>query len=113
MTGKGKGSAVLKRLFLPFPLLSEVEKMKAKYSFEMMDLDDGLVAVPVGNGAENFHGVLRVNETAAAVLKLLKQETTEEQIVDSLKQEYSGNQTEITAYVHEFIRKLIEEGIVE
>ncbi len=87
--------------------------MKTKYFFEIMDLDDAKVAVPVGNGAEQFHGVLKVNETAVAILKLLVEDTTEEAIVDALMKEYTGEKAEITGYVHEYIGKLITEGIVE
>lgn len=86
--------------------------MKAKFSFEIMDLDDGMVAVPVGEGAEQFHGVLKVNESALAILTLLKQETSEEEIVNSLLTKYNGDKAVIAEYVHEFIGKLIEEGIV-
>lgn len=87
--------------------------MKAKYTFEIMNLDDSQVAVPVGAGAEEFHGVLKVNETAVAILKQLEQDTTEQQIVDALMKEYSGEKTEIASYVHQFVEKLTAEGIVE
>ena len=87
--------------------------MKAKYMFEIMDLDDGLVAVPVGDGAVQFHGVMKVNETAAAILKLLQQETTENAIVEALLKEYTGDKDEIAGYVREYIEKLKTEGIVE
>lgn len=78
-----------------------------------MELDDGLVAVPVGDGAVQFRGVLKVNETAAAILKLLTTDTTEETIAEELLKEYSGDKEEITNYVHEYIEKLTAEGIVE
>ena len=87
--------------------------MKVKYKFEVMDLDDGLVAVPVGPGAEQFRGVIKVNETAISIFKLLEQETTEESIVESLLKEYTGEKTEITLYVHEFLEKIKAEGILE
>ncbi len=86
--------------------------MKAKYTFEIMDLDDGLVAVPVGDQAEHFNGVLKVNESGVEILKLLEQETTEETIVKSLLEKYDGDEKEISGFVHEFIDKLIAEGIV-
>ena len=87
--------------------------MKAKYSFDIMELDDDQVAVPVGMGAEQFHGVLKVNETAVAILKLLEEETTEDQIVEALLKEYTGDKTDISSYVHEYIERLKAEGIVE
>lgn len=87
--------------------------MKAKYSFEIMELDDGLVAVPVGDGANLFRGVLKVNDTAASILKLLGQDTTEDAVVEAVLKEYAGDKAEITGYVHEYIEKLTAEGIVE
>lgn len=87
--------------------------MKAKFTFEIMELDDSMVAVPVGDGAEQFRGVLKVNDTAAAILKLLEQETSEDAIVASLMKEYSGEKGEICGYVHEYIENLKSEGIVE
>ena len=87
--------------------------MKAKYSFEIMDLDDGLVAVPVGDGAEQFRGVLKVNESAVAILKLLEKETTEEAIVNALMKEYDGEKEAIANFVNEFVETLKTEGVVE
>lgn len=87
--------------------------MKAKYSFEIMELDDGLVAVPVGDGAEQFRGVLKVNESAVAILKLLEKETTEEAIVDALMKEYDGEKEAIANFVNEFVETLKTEGVVE
>ena len=86
--------------------------MKSNYSFEIMNLDDGLVAVPVGGDSHKFNGVLKVNETAAAILKLLENETSEEQIVADLLKEYSGDPEAIRGYVHEYIETLKAEGVV-
>ena len=87
--------------------------MKAKYSFEIMELDDSLVAVPVGGESFQFNGVLKVNETAAAILKLLEKETNEEKIVADLMEEYEGDPDKISEYVHEYLETLIAEGVVE
>ena len=87
--------------------------MKTKYSFEIMELDDEQVAVPVGVGADEFQGVLKINETAAAILKLLEEDTTEERILDQITKQYSGNPEKISESIHEYIQILIKEGIVE
>ena len=88
-------------------------RMKAKYMFEIMDLDDGLVAVPVGGDAYQFNGVLKVNETAVAILKLLEKETSEDEIVSELLKEYTGDPSQIRAFVDEYLEKLKTEGVVE
>ncbi len=91
---------------------NEVNQMKTKYTFEVMELDDGMVAVPIGGGAERFNGVLKVNETGAAILKLLAEETDEARITEALLREYSGEAAEIRGFVREFLDKLTAEGLI-
>lgn len=87
--------------------------MKTKYHFEIMELEDDMVAVPISGNEGQFHGVLKINETAAEILKMLEKDTTEMQIVEDLMQQYSGKEEEIKKYVHEYIETLINEGVVE
>lgn len=87
--------------------------MKAKYAFEIMELDNEKVAVPVGAKAEQFHGVLKVNDTAIAILKQLAQDTSEEKIVEALMQDFDGEKAQIAENVKEFLNVLETEGLVE
>ena len=87
--------------------------MKAKFSFEIINLDDSIVAVPVGGDGQQFDGVLKVNEIASAILKLLEKETTEEQIIENIMHEYDGNADEIRKHVHDFLEYLNTEGVIE
>ena len=87
--------------------------MKTRYSFELMELDDSIVAVPVGKGAEQFRGVLKVNDTAATILKLLEKDTSECMIVEALLKEYSGDKEDIKKYVHDYIEKLRKERFIK
>ena len=87
--------------------------MRAKYTFEIMDLDDDMVAVPIGYNGEQFKGVLKINETASSILRQLETDTTEEKIVDALMLEYSGDRKEIADCVHEFVEYLKAEEVVE
>ena len=87
--------------------------MKCKYIFEKMELDGQIVAVPVGEGASEFHAVLNVNGEAMRVLELLQEETTEQKIVDKLLTEYENTENEIKPLVHEFIERIRQEGLIE
>lgn len=87
--------------------------MKSKYSFEKMELDGEIVAVPVGEGAAELHAVLNVNEEAMRILELLQEETTEENIVAQLMKEYEGKKEEIAPLVSAYIRQLFQEGLLE
>ncbi len=87
--------------------------MKSKYTFEKMELDGEIVAVPVGEGAAELHAVLNVNEEAMRILELLQEETTEENIVAQLMKEYEGKKEDIAPLVSAYIRQLFQEGLLE
>lgn len=46
------------------------------------------IAVATGDEAKNFNGLLRANETAGAILDYLKNETTEDEIVARILEDY-------------------------
>lgn len=87
--------------------------MKSKYVFERMELDDGIVAVPIGENAADFHAVLNLNEEAMRILELLKEDTDEQKVVSQLLTEYSATEEEIKPLVHAFIEQLRQEGLLE
>lgn len=80
--------------------------MKLTMDFEILDLADEMIAVPVGDNADGFHGVLKLNEEAAAIIRLLGQETTAEQIADELLKEYSVSREELLSYINSFVDQL-------
>ena len=86
--------------------------MKLKYEFETTELGDEIIAVPVGDNARDFGGVINLNDSGAAILKLLQKDTTVEQIVSSLLEEYEGTKEEMTAFVEKFIDKLRREELL-
>ncbi len=86
--------------------------MKAKYTFEIMEIDDQMMAVPVGEEADELHGILKLNESAAAILELLKEETSEEEIVQKLLEKYESSEEELKSYVHDYLAELEEAGIL-
>ena len=75
--------------------------MKLKADFITQDIDDTLFLVPVG--AEAFSGIVRSNKTAAFIVNLLKEETTEAQIVDALFECYDAPREEIAADVKQIL----------
>lgn len=85
--------------------------MKLKYNFENMELDDLIVAVPVGEGVQEFRGVVKLNESAAEIFELIKTETNENAVVAELIRRH-GNSPEIAGYVHEVLMCLRNEGVL-
>lgn len=86
--------------------------MKLKYTFENVELDDETMAIPVGEGADSLHAVLRLNDTASDILKLLKNETTEEQVVAEMLKMYEADRDTMAKHVHAFVEKLQAAGVL-
>ena len=87
--------------------------MKSRYTFERMELDGEIVAVPVGKNASELHAVLNLNEEAMRILELLREDTTEEAVTEKLLTEYAGTREEIAPLVHAYIEQLRREGLLE
>ena len=87
--------------------------MKLKYAFEIVNMGEEQVAVPVGENAGNLSGVLKLNPEGAEILDMLKQDTTEDNIVNVLSTKYENDRDELGRYVHDIVRKFFEIGILE
>ena len=80
--------------------------MKSKYKFEILELDDDVVAVPTETNAAGLHGVLKLNKEGAEILRLLADETDENTIVRILSEKYDNDLDSLSEYVHSFVSKL-------
>ncbi len=86
--------------------------MRLKYAFETMKLDDQTVAVPVGDGSEEFHGVVKLNEAAEDIFNLLKEDTTEDAIVEAMADMYDAPKETLAADVHKCVAEFMEKGLL-
>ena len=86
--------------------------MHVKKTLEPMELDDQIVAVPVGELAKEYHGVIKLNETGAFLLEHLKEETTEEALVAALAKEYDGSPEQLSKDVHRYLALFREKGFL-
>lgn len=86
--------------------------MKLRCNFEIMELDDYAIAVPIGEGAEEFRIVIKLNDSAFEIFKLLENETTESSVINELKKRYNADPN-IEENVHSVINYLLAEGVLE
>lgn len=87
--------------------------MKLKYNFVTNEVADKIVAVAVGDDLEKFNGFIKMNKVAADIFNLLKDETTEEEVVAGMQKLYPDEPVdEITNTVKEFTAKLKEAGVL-
>ncbi len=81
--------------------------MKLKYNFVINNVAGETVAVSVGGTADSFNGYIKLNETGAFIFKMLKNDTTRENIIDALGCEYpDASKEDITDSVDTLIEKL-------
>ncbi len=87
--------------------------MKLKYYFESVDMGDENVFVPVGDNANELHGVLKLNSSGKEIVSFLENDTTEENIVSILSEKYGNEHETLATYVHNAIECLRKAGLIE
>lgn len=87
--------------------------MKIKDSFLLKNVAGQNVVVPVGNSVVNFNAAITLNETAAFLWELLKEETTEEVLATELCENYDVTRENAERDVKVFINVLKEHDILE
>ena len=86
--------------------------MRVKDGFILHNIGEEYMAVATGEAAENFNGIVRNNETAAYIFELLQQETTEEAIVDAMRERYDADRSIIERDVKAVIEKMRSAGFL-
>lgn len=88
--------------------------MKLKYNFVTNEVADKIVAVAVGDDLEKFNGFIKMNDTGAYIFNMLKNDVTEEEIVEAMKKDYSdATEEEIKETVSGFVGKLKDADVLE
>ena len=85
--------------------------MKLNKNFISHQLDGQTVIVPAAGA--RFHGLIQGNKTLAAIADCLKNDVTEEQIVDALCARFKGDREIIKEDVAETVRRLKEIGAID
>lgn len=86
--------------------------MHLQYQYETMKIRDIVIVVPVGDGSESTKSILRLNRTAAAIFDLLKEETSEEQIVESLMKRFDVSRETLVRDVHLYIEEFRKKNLL-
>ncbi len=86
--------------------------MKIKPDFEIINVADDYMLVPVGDQMEQFSGTVVINEVSAFLLGLMKTDISEEGLVNALISEYDVDEDTARADVDKTLKKMIEIGII-
>ena len=85
--------------------------MKLSKNFLLHKAGNDTVVVPTGNAG--FSGVVQGNETLGVILDLLKEDTTEQQIIDKMAEQYDAPRAEIEKDVISVISGLRKIGAID
>ena len=87
--------------------------MRLKYTFESVDMGEQKILVPVGDEATEIHGVLKLNKEGLEIAELLKEDISEERIVDILANKYENEREILAKYVHNAIEVMRKADLIE
>lgn len=88
--------------------------MKLKYNFVTNEVAEKIVAVAVGDDLEKFNGFIKMNDVGAYIFNMLKNDVTEDEIVEAMKKDFEdATEEEIREAVKEFTDKLSESDVIE
>lgn len=87
--------------------------MKIKEGFIKRQVGERVVVVPIGEAAKNFHGMINLNETGGELWDLLKENTDEDKLLESMLEIYEIEPEQAQKSMEAFLKKLRETGVLE
>lgn len=87
--------------------------MRLKKGFVCHQVGGEHMAVAAGEAADVFHGLIRNNETADVIYRMLLRETTQQEITEALYEQYDAPKEVISQDVERFLAQLREAGFLD
>lgn len=87
-------------------------KMKMNENFEILEIDNDYMAIPIKEEAEKFSGVVALSEEAAFLIKNMKNDRTIDELVDLLISEYNVERDVAKKDVIEFTKLIDDMGLL-
>lgn len=86
--------------------------MKIEPNFEIVQIADDYMLVPVGDKIEQFNGTVVLNEVAAFLVRNMKTDITEEQLIDLVMEEYEVDKETAKEDIEKVILDMKKIGII-
>ena len=87
--------------------------MKIKSNFSLVDIAGEYMAIPVGEEATSFNGLVALTEAASFLLKNMNEPKTKEDLVALLIQEYDVEKVVAEEDVSKMVKDLLNMGVIE
>ncbi len=86
--------------------------MKLNGKFILKSIGGTYYAVPLGEASKEIKGMIKLNETAAFIWKMLEKEATKEEIISALVAEFNAKEEDAEADFSAFTNSLKEAKIL-
>ena len=87
--------------------------MKRNENFEIVDVSNEYVAIPIEEEADRFRGIVVLSEPAAFLLKHLDQHMTEEDLYLLILEEYDVDSSVARSDVRNIVQTFYSMGLVK
>ena len=87
--------------------------MKIKAGYVIRQVMGNYVVIATGEASRSFHGMVKLNETAASIWNYISKGNSEDEIVSLMMDEYDVEESKLRSDVQNTIKALIEQGFVE
>lgn len=86
--------------------------MKIKGELLIREVAGEIIAIPLGETALRFNGMICLNEVSAHIWKGLQEETSKEEILNSILQEFDVSMEEASTDLEDFLHQLKENDLL-
>lgn len=87
--------------------------MKIDKEFVLREIAGDYVIIPTGKTVLEFNGLISTNEVGASIWRMLQQETTFDEVVKGILDEYDVEENVVKEDVSVFLNQLSEKGILK
>ena len=87
--------------------------MKIKNGFMLRKVGEQNVVVAIGEASRSFNGIIRLNDSGKYLWEKLSQDTTEEQLLSDMLNDYDIDEATAKADIDRFIGSLKKADILE
>lgn len=87
--------------------------MKLKKGIVIIQNGDEYIAVAADEAGKSFRGMIKMNETAAFIVEILKTGATESEIIAALNEKYDVSENEALHDVETIVSKFDSVGLIE
>ena len=86
--------------------------MRMENGFEIVNIADDYMLVPVGEQMDKFSGTVILNEVSAFLLEKMKEDVTEEELINYVMDEYDVDEKKAKEDIARVLKEMIEIGII-